>query len=110
MDNIDVVSQYASPPHPPASLEVLLLVQSYLHSNNLEMPCSITDALSLYITLTHHFSDYVICSIINSVIITKKKNKNLFKCLNSIVKKCYKSSSKHEENCSLKKLRSVNIK
>ena len=45
MDNIDVVSQYASPPHPPASLEVLLLVQSYLHSNNLEMPCSITDAL-----------------------------------------------------------------
>ena len=50
MDNIDVVSQYASPPHPPAlaSLDVLLLVQSYLHSNNLEMPCSITDALSLY--------------------------------------------------------------
>ena len=48
MDNIDVVSQYASPPHPPGSLEVLLLVQSYLHSNNLEMPCSITDALNLY--------------------------------------------------------------
>ena len=63
MDNIDVVSQYASPPHPPASLEILLLVQSYLHSNNLEMPCSIIDALNLYITLTHHFSS-IMCSVI----------------------------------------------